>query len=130
RSARAAPAASMFVVKGGECPYVLAFSMEVICLLADAAAACTDFFPVRICVSMFRSTFAFSTLAQFLAVGTNHVDCAACASCLPGVPETRLRRDVLLGRLPDFTIPCSPALLVNAAIHSFANVLSVPPVDV
>src|SRR5438093_3080089 len=102
RSARAAPAASMFVLKEGSVPYVLAFSIEVICLLADEAAAWTDFLPLTICVSMLRSTFAFSTFAQFFAVGTNQVDSAAWASCLPGVPETYLRRAVLFGRLPDF----------------------------
>src|SRR2546423_15195831 len=70
---------------------------------------------------MLRSTFAFSTFAQFFAVGTNHVDWAACASCLPGVPETRLRREVLFGRLPDFTIPFSPAVLANGATQAPAR---------
>ena len=30
---------------------------------------------------------------------------------------------MLFGRLPDFTIPCSPAVLVNAAIQSSASAL-------
>jgi hypothetical protein len=35
RSGSAAPAASTFVLKEGGLSYVLAFSIEVICLLAD-----------------------------------------------------------------------------------------------
>src|SRR5581483_6105002 len=70
---------------------------------------------------MLRSTFPFSTFAQFFAVGTNHVRCAARASCVPGEPFTRLSRDVLFGMLPAFTIPLSPAVLVNAAIQSSAS---------
>src|SRR5207253_6760312 len=70
---------------------------------------------------MLRSTFAFSTFVQFFAVGTNHPDVDACASCLPGVPATRWRRDVLFGRLPDLTIPASESLLVKSAIQSSAS---------
>src|SRR5262245_18191961 len=119
----AAPAASRFMLREGECSYVLAFSIEVICLLADEAAACTDFLPVRICVSMLRSTFAFSTFAQFFAVGTNHVDFAAVASCVPGVPLTRRSRAVLFGMLPAFTIPACAAVLVKSAIQASARSL-------
>src|SRR5205823_3804761 len=72
-------------------------------------------------VSMLRSTFAFSTFAQFFAVGTNHVVPAAFASCEPGVPLTRLRRAVLFGRFPDFTIRPSLALFVKSAIQSSAS---------
>src|SRR4051812_8639813 len=109
--------------QGERVSYVLAFNIDVICELADAAAACTLFLPVRICVSMLRSTLAFSTFAQFFAVGTNQVDLAACASCAPGVPLTIEKSDVAFGRFPDLTMPASEALPVYAAIQSSARSL-------
>ena len=42
--------------------------------LADFAACCTVCLPVRMFVSIVRSTFALSTFVQFFAVGTNQVD--------------------------------------------------------
>ena len=68
--------------------------------LADVAACCTVCLPVRKFVSIVRSTFELSTFAQFFAVGTNQVDFADSASAAPGVPLTRLSREVVFGRLP------------------------------
>src|SRR5689334_5889878 len=69
---------------------------------------------------MLRSTFAFSTFAQFLAVGTNHVLVDAFASCAPGLPETRFSCDVLFGMFPTLTIPAMLALDVKSASQSSA----------
>src|SRR5262249_17408759 len=123
RSGIAAPAASRFVLKVERLSYVLAFSIDVICLLADAAAAATVCLPDTMFVSMLRRTFAFSTFAQFFAVGTNQLELAAFARCDPGVPLTRLSRAVLFGRLPDLTISPSFALFVKSAIQSSASAL-------
>src|SRR5215210_1908901 len=97
--------------------------MVVICALAEAAASWTVFLPLRICVSMLRRMFAFSTFVQFLAVGTNHVERAACASAEPGVPLTRLRSDVVFGRLPTFARPAIAELDVNSFSQSTASAL-------
>ena len=56
-------------------------------------------------MSIVRSTFELSTLAQFFAVGTNQVDFAEVARAEPGVPLTRLSSEVVFGRLPALTIP-------------------------
>src|SRR5262245_12252809 len=78
-------------------PYADALSVVVIWLLAAIAASLTDFLPVTIWDSMFWSTLPLSIFAQFFAVGTNHVTRAACASCLPGVPLPRWRRELVFG---------------------------------
>ena len=75
--------------------------------LADLAACCTVCLPVRMFVSIVRSTFELSTFAQFFAVGTNQVAFADCASAEPGVPLTRLSSEVVFGRFPALTIAAS-----------------------
>ena len=73
----------------------------VTCLLACLAADWTVARPVRIRASMFWSTCAFSTFAQFGAVGTNQLDFAACAkgaSC--GLLALTPASDVVFGMTP------------------------------
>jgi len=62
--------------------------------LADWAACRMDSLPVRIWASMLRRMFPFSTLTQFLAVGTNQLRRAARSKTL--LP----RRLVVFGMLP------------------------------
>ena len=66
---------------------------------ADAAACLTLSLPVRIWASMLRRILPFSTLTQFLAVGTNQLRAAAFSLILEGLVSA-----VLFGMLP---IPCS-----------------------
>src|SRR5215470_8819311 len=79
-------------------PQVLALRIEVMLLLADEAACWTVCLLVRMLLSIVCSTFALSTFVQFFAVGTNQVTFADCARAPPGVPLTRLSREVVFGR--------------------------------
>src|SRR2546423_809945 len=70
--------------------------------LADAAACLTVSLPVRICASMLRRIFPFSTSTQCFAAGTNQLRAAARSLTLD--PS----RVVALGMLPDPLPPRRP----------------------
>src|SRR5690349_6231703 len=76
---------------------------------------------VRIRASIVRRMFPFSTLTQFLAVGTNQLRFAARSFTL--LP----RRFVAFGMLPFDWRPFSPAVLVKMRIQSVARSLSLAP---
>src|SRR5438093_2619231 len=88
---------------------------------ADAAACLTDSLPVRICASMLRRILPFSTLTQFLAVGTNQLRAAARSLILDAFVS-----DVLFGMLPIACSAFSDCVLVYAAIQSTASDLLAP----
>src|SRR3954447_12145007 len=83
--------------------------------LADAAACLTESFPVRICESMLRRTFPFSTSTQCFAVGTNQLRAAARSLMLE---PSRL---VGFGMLPFVWRPFSELVLVKSLIQSEAS---------
>src|SRR6476646_1060509 len=89
-------------------------STEVMLSLADCAACLTESFPVRICWSMLRRMFPFSTSAQCFALGTNQLRAAARSLTL--LPS----RLVAFGMLPFTSSAFSLALLVKSASHSTA----------
>src|SRR5438874_9759954 len=71
---------------------------------------------------MFCRTFAFSTLAQFGAVGTNQPYFAARANGASfGFDALNASSFVVLAMLPAFAISLSAAVLVNALIQSTAR---------
>ncbi len=85
--------------------------------LAVVAACFTDSFPVRICASIVRRMFPFSTSTQCFACGTNQLWAAARA--LTVLPS----RLVAFGMFPLFCRDCSFAVLVKSAIHWIACAL-------
>src|SRR3954471_1495604 len=85
--------------------------------LADAAACLTLSLPVRICASMLRRIFPFSTSTQCLAVGTNQLRAAARSLML--VP----RRLVAFGMLPFACSVFSELVLVKSLIQSAPSLL-------
>src|SRR5438045_4056737 len=85
--------------------------------LADAAACWTVSLPVRICASMLRRIFPFSTSTQCFAAGTNQL-CAAARS-LTLEPS----RFVAFGMLPFDWSDRSASVLVKALIQSAASAL-------
>src|SRR3954468_21783001 len=87
-------------------------------VLADCAACWTLSLPLRICASMLRRIFPFSTSTQCFAVGTNQLRTAARSLTL--VPS----RLVAFGMLPfAWKVRCD-AVSVNALIQSPASDLS------
>src|SRR6476620_5360739 len=96
----------------GSCTGYGWFSTDAMLSLADAAACCTDSLPLRICASMLRRTFPFSTSTQCLAVGTNQLRDAARSLTLE---PSRL---VAFGMLPFACSPFSEAVLVKSLIQS------------
>src|SRR3954462_10797396 len=85
--------------------------------LAEAAACLTVSLPLRICASMLRRTFPFSTSTQCFAVGTNQLREAARSLTL----EPRML--VAFGMLPFACSVFSEAGLVKALIQSDASAL-------
>src|SRR3954468_7561913 len=83
--------------------------------LADAAAGWTDSFPLRICASMFRRIFPFSTSTQCFAAGTNQLRVAARSFTL--VPS----RFVAFGMLPLAWRAFWASVLVKSLIQSAAS---------
>ena len=83
--------------------------------LADAAACCTDSFPLRICASMFRRIFPFSTSTQCFAAGTNQLRAAARSFTLEP------RRFVAFGMLPLAWRARWASVLVKSLIQSAAS---------
>src|SRR5437763_8558283 len=83
--------------------------------LADDAACLTDSLPIRICASMLRRIFPFSTSTQCFACGTNQL-CAAARSftLLPS-------RFVAFGMLPFACRERSALVLVKSLIQSAAS---------
>src|SRR2546423_14577643 len=71
---------------------------------------------------MFCSTFAFSTFAQFGAVGTNQLNFAARANGASfGFEALKASSFVVLAMLPAFAISLSAGVPVNALIQSIAR---------
>src|SRR5947207_4859047 len=98
--------------------------------LADAAACWTVSLPRRICESMLRRIFPFSTSTQCFAVGTNQLRAAACSLML--LPS----RLVAFGMFPFACSAFSALVLVKSFIQSAESdlfelvtgtVRSVPP---
>src|ERR1051326_7504075 len=85
--------------------------------LADDAACLIVSLPVRICASMFRRMFPFSTSTQCAAVGTNQLGCAARSFT---EVESRL---VAFGMLPFAWSPFSDVESVKSLIQSAASFL-------
>src|SRR5690242_1893408 len=85
--------------------------------LADAAACFTDSLPVRICASMLRRMFPFSTSTQCFAVGTNQLRDAARSFTLA---PSRL---VAFGMFPFAWSAFSELVLVKSLIQSIARLL-------
>src|SRR5713226_1512597 len=85
--------------------------------LADAAACCTESLPVRICASMLRRMFPFSTSTQCLAAGTNQLRAAARSFTL--VPS----RLVAFGMLPFDWRSFSLLVLVKSLIQAAPSAL-------
>src|SRR5438067_7239405 len=83
--------------------------------LADAAACLIDSLPVRICASMLRRIFPFSTSTQCFAVGTNQLRAAARSLML--FPS----RLVAFGMLPFACSAFSDVVLVKSLIQSAAS---------
>src|SRR5689334_12579756 len=79
---------------------------------AEVAACWIDSLPVRICASMLRRMFPFSTSTQCLAVGTNQLRAAARSLTL--LP----RRLVAFGMFPFACSAFSEAVLVKSLIQS------------
>src|SRR5688500_15367929 len=88
-------------------------------LAIEAASLMVDF-PVRIRWSIVRSTFPFSTLIQFFAVGTNQLLAAARSFTL--LPS----RLVVFGMFPFARSAVMDALSVNALIQAAPIALSAP----
>src|SRR5262245_45169202 len=83
--------------------------------LAEAAACLTDSFPLRICASMLRRIFPFSTSTQCFAWGTNQLcDAARSFTELPS-------RLVAFGMLPFACSAFSALVLVKSLIQSAAS---------
>src|ERR671930_926809 len=91
------------------------FSTDSMLSPADAAACLIESFPVRICRSMLRRMFPFSTSTQRFAVGTNQLRAAARSFTL--VPS----RFVAFGILPFACRARSDEVSVNALIQSIAS---------
>src|SRR3954447_26241550 len=88
---------------------------EVMLSLAEAAACCTDSFPLRICASMLRRIFPFSTLTQCFACGKNQLRAAARSLTL--FPS----RLVAFGMLPFACSERSALVEVKSLIQSAAS---------
>jgi hypothetical protein len=80
--------------------------------------------PVKISASMFCSTWAFSTLTQFGAVGTNQLEVAARANgASAGLLALMPTRDVVLGITPAELVSARIEVVdVNVRIQSTASV--------
>src|SRR5690348_8738374 len=77
------------------------FRIWVISSLAFFVASATEDCPVKMAVSMLGMVPAFSTLAQFGAVGTNQELAAALANgARSGFASSRLSSEVVFGRTP------------------------------
>src|SRR3954469_4267168 len=83
--------------------------------LAEAAACLTVSLPLRICASMLRRTFPFSTSTQCFAVGTNQLRAAARSLMLE---PSRL---VAFGMLPFACSARSEDVSVKSLIQSEAS---------
>src|SRR5919197_940707 len=94
------------------------FSTDSMLSPADAAACLIESFPVRICRSMLRRMFPFSTSTQCFAVGTNQLRAAARSFTLE---PSRL---VAFGMLPFACSAFSEAVEVKSLIQSAASDLS------
>src|SRR5258708_35990168 len=81
---------------------------------AELAACLIDSLPVRICASMLRRIFPFSTSTQCFAVGTNQLRAGTRAFVL--FPSS----EVAFGVLPVACSPFSDAVLVKALVQSAA----------
>src|SRR6059036_2329277 len=89
--------------------------------LAAAAACLTVSLLVRIWASMLRRMLPFSTLIQFLAVGTNQLRAAARSLIFDA-----LKRVVVLGMLPMPSSAFWASVLVYSLIQSLPSDLSAP----
>src|SRR5690348_8691501 len=90
-----------------------AFRIFVICELAVLVALATLMRFVRMLVHIVLRMFAFSTLTQFAAMGTNQLYFAALANgARAGIFALTLRSFVELGTLPAFAISVSEAVPV------------------
>src|SRR2546430_1038792 len=92
-------------------------STDAMLSLGDAAACCTDSLPGRICASMLRRMFPFSTSTQCLAVGTNQLRAAALSLTLE--PS----RFVAFGMFPFAWSAFSELVEVKSLIQSDASAL-------
>src|SRR4029079_1776071 len=99
------------------------FRICVISSLAFFVASATEDWPVKMAVSMLGMVPAFSTLAQFGAVGTNHELAAALAKgARSGFASSSGSSDVVLGRTPALlTIAVMLVLPTYSLIHSAAR---------
>src|SRR5207244_3865769 len=91
------------------------FSTDSMLSPADAAACLIESLPVRICRSMLRRMFPFSTSTQCFAVGTNQLRAAARSLTL--LPS----RLVAFGMLPFAWRAFSELVLVKSLIQSEAS---------
>src|SRR5919204_5859220 len=91
------------------------FSTDSMLSPADAAACLIESFPVRICRSMLRRMFPFSTSTQCFAVGTNQLRAAARSLTLE---PSRL---VAFGMLPFACRAFSELVEVKSLIQSAAS---------
>src|ERR1700761_2248307 len=109
---KSVPAAAAVLVPS--CTYGW-FRTDAMLSLADCAACLIDSLPVRICASMLRRMFPFSTSTQCFAVGTNQLrEAARSFTLLPS-------RLVAFGMLPFAWRPFSPEVDVKSLIQSVAS---------